>query len=109
MEVSRRAFSWCGKVPAPKGILFFQLWQWYFTYIDQPTHLHCDLQGQVIHYQIQRKGEDALFTLSEQKKISHGLDSLVDYYMNEKQTGLQHSLTDWVQGILCGEFKLCLS
>ena len=56
-------------------------------------------QGQVIHYQIQRKGEDALFTLSEGKRISHGLDSLVNYYMNEKQTGLQHSLTDWVTGI----------
>ena len=55
-------------------------------------------QGQVIHYQIQRKGEDALFTLSEGKRISHGLDSLVNYYMNEKQTGLQHSLTDWVPG-----------
>ena len=52
----------------------------------------------MIHYQIQRKGEDALFTLSEGKKISHGLDSLVNYYMNEKQTGLQHSLTDWVPG-----------
>jgi len=58
------------------------------------------VQGQVIHYQIQRKGEDALFTLSEGKKISHGLDSLVNYYMNEKQTGLQHSLTDWVPGSL---------
>ena len=56
-------------------------------------------QGQVIHYQIQRKGEDAVFTLSEGKRISHGLDSLVNYYMNEKQTGLQHSLTDWVPGI----------
>ena len=55
----------------------------------------------MIHYQIQRKGEDALFTLSEGKKISHGLDSLVNYYMNERQTGLQHTLTDWVPGIGC--------
>ena len=53
----------------------------------------------MIHYQIQRKGEDALFTLSEGKKISHGLDSLVDYYMKGKETGLQHTLTDWVPGI----------
>ena len=53
----------------------------------------------MIHYQIQRKGEDALFTLSEGKKISHGLDSLVNYYMKERQTGLQHALTDWVPGI----------
>ena len=35
---------------------------------------------EVIHYQIRRRQEDALFSLSEEARIIHGLDELVYYY-----------------------------
>ena len=56
---------------------------------------------EVIHYQIRRRGQDALFSLSEEKKVIHGLDQLVGYYRRHPNTGLQHSLGDFVEGELC--------
>ncbi|GAB0098947.1 Tyrosine-protein kinase [Sergentomyia squamirostris] len=36
-------------------------------------------QGQVCHYQIRRHGEDAFFSIDDNKRI-HGLDSLIEHY-----------------------------
>ena len=55
-------------------------------------------QSSVIHYQIRKRGEDALFSLSEEQKVIHGLDELVEYYRHEPRSGLQHSLNNFVQG-----------
>lgn len=56
---------------------------------------------EVIHYQIQRRAEDALFSLSEVKTVIHGLDELIFYYMNQPSSGLQHKLTKFVPGEDC--------
>ena len=39
--------------------------------------------GEVIHYQIRRRGEDAIFSLSEEQKVIHGLDELIFYYQHQ--------------------------
>ncbi len=57
--------------------------------------------GAVIHYQIRRRGEDALFSLSEEQKVIHGLDELVYYYQHQVNSGLQHKLNDFVPGEVC--------
>jgi len=54
----------------------------------------------VIHYQIRRRGEDALFSLSAEEKVIHGLDEMIHFYQFEKKSGLQHRLTDFVPGNL---------
>ena len=56
---------------------------------------------QVIHYQIRRRQEDALFSLSEEKKVIHGLDELVYYYQNQPCSGLQHRLNRYVPKEKC--------
>lgn len=53
-------------------------------------------ENRVIHYQIRRRGEDALFSLSEEKKVIHGLDELIYYYQHHSNTGLQHELRNFV-------------
>ena len=55
----------------------------------------------IIHYQIRRRGEDALFSLSEELKVIHGLDELVYYYQNQENSGLQHKLMAFVPGETC--------
>lgn len=56
----------------------------------------------VIHYQIRRRGnEDALFSLADEPKVIHGLDELVFYYTNASNTGLQHSLLQYVEANEC--------
>nr|CAD7194918.1 unnamed protein product [Timema douglasi] len=39
-------------------------------------------EGEVIHYQIRRHGEDAFFSIDEQT-IIHGLETLIEYYQGE--------------------------
>jgi tyrosine-protein kinase len=51
---------------------------------------------EVIHYQIRRRGEDALFSLSEEQKVIHGLDELIFYYQNQMHSGLQHRLSRYL-------------
>ena len=63
--------------------------------IDSVVH-----EQSVIHYQIRRRGEDALFSLSVEQKVIHGLDQLVTFYQRNKHSGLQHPLLDYVQGNL---------
>ena len=56
----------------------------------------------IVHYQISRRGEqDALFSLSVEEKVIHGLDELVFYYFNHQHSGLQHKLTSFVPGDKC--------
>jgi len=50
----------------------------------------------VIHYQIRRRGEDALFSLSTEERVIHGLDQLIHFYQTCESSGLQHKLSDWV-------------
>ncbi|XP_059607389.1 tyrosine-protein kinase Shark isoform X2 [Phlebotomus argentipes] len=38
-------------------------------------------EGQVCHYQIRRHGEDAFFSIDDNKRI-HGLDSLIEHYQH---------------------------
>ncbi len=52
--------------------------------------------GQVIHYQIRRRDEDAFFSLADVSKVIHGLDELVHFYRYQENNGLQHSLTSFV-------------
>ena len=55
-----------------------------------------------VSFQIRKRGEDtALFSLSEEKKVIHGLDELVYFYKNNVHSGLQHRLTDHVPGHEC--------
>ena len=52
--------------------------------------------------QIRKRGDDsALFSLSEEKKVIHGLDELVHFYKNNVHSGLQHRLTEHVPGEEC--------
>eukprot|EP00092_Neocalanus_flemingeri_P028200 GFUD01030624.1.p1 GENE.GFUD01030624.1~~GFUD01030624.1.p1 ORF type:complete len:807 (+),score=129.29 GFUD01030624.1:58-2478(+) len=54
---------------------------------------------EIIHYQIRRRdGEDALFSLSAEEKVIHGLDEMIHFYQHEKKSGLQHRLIDFVPG-----------
>ncbi|XP_063220076.1 tyrosine-protein kinase Shark-like [Bacillus rossius redtenbacheri] len=39
-------------------------------------------EGEIIHYQIRRHGEDAFFSIDEQT-ITHGLETLIEYYQEE--------------------------
>jgi len=55
---------------------------------------------EVIHYQIRRRGQDALFSLSEEQKVIHGLEQLIAFYQRSPNSGLQHSLEDYVAGTL---------
>ena len=57
--------------------------------------------NEVIHYQVRKRGEDALFSLSEETKVIHGLDELVHYYKHNLNSGLQHRLHDHVPGQEC--------
>uniref|UniRef100_A0A6B2EKM1 Tyrosine-protein kinase n=1 Tax=Phlebotomus kandelakii TaxID=1109342 RepID=A0A6B2EKM1_9DIPT len=41
-------------------------------------------EGQVCHYQIRRHGEDAFFSIDDNKRI-HGLDSLIEHYQQSSQ------------------------
>ena len=59
------------------------------------------VKNEIIHYQIQRRQKDALFSLSEETKVIHGLDELIFYYQNQPQSGLQHSLNNFVPGDDC--------
>ena len=56
---------------------------------------------QVIHYQIRHRGEDALFSVSDETKVIHGLDELVYYYQNQPCSGLQHRLDKFVPNEKC--------
>ena len=47
------------------------------------------VKEEIIHYQIQRRQKDALFSLSEETKVIHGLDELIYYYQNQPHSGLQ--------------------
>ena len=58
-------------------------------------------KNEVIHYQIRRRQEDALFSLSEESRIIHGLDELVYYYQNQPCSGLQHRLNRFVPKDKC--------
>ena len=58
-------------------------------------------QDQFIHYQIRRRQNDTLFSLSDQPKVIHGLDELIYYYQNQPRSGLQHPLKKYVPGESC--------
>jgi len=53
---------------------------------------------EIIHYQIRRFGEDALFSLSSEGKVIHGLDELINFYQHVQKSGLQHKLAEFVPG-----------
>ena len=62
----------------------------------------------VIHYQIRRhiyhldeKAEEALFSLSVETRVIHGLDELIFYYQRQPKSGLQHKLGRFVPGNPC--------
>lgn len=40
------------------------------------------LQGEVVHYQIRRHGEDAFFSIEEHTTV-HGLDTLIQHYRGD--------------------------
>ncbi|KAL1464172.1 hypothetical protein WDU94_003844, partial [Cyamophila willieti] len=52
-------------------------------------------QGEVVHYQIRRHGEDAFFSIDEQT-IIHGLETLIEYYQEDEGKGLICCLTKFV-------------
>lgn len=53
-------------------------------------------QGEVCHYQIRRHGEDAFFSIEDNAKILHGLDTLVDFYQ-QAANGLVTKLTKYIR------------
>uniref|UniRef100_A0A8D8PSK7 Tyrosine-protein kinase n=1 Tax=Cacopsylla melanoneura TaxID=428564 RepID=A0A8D8PSK7_9HEMI len=53
-------------------------------------------QGEVVHYQIRRHGEDAFFSIDEQT-ITHGLETLIEYYQENEGKGLICCLTKFVK------------
>ncbi|KAI5712841.1 hypothetical protein M8J75_011667 [Diaphorina citri] len=53
-------------------------------------------QGEVVHYQIRRHGEDAFFSVDEQT-ITHGLETLIEYYQEQEGKGLICCLTRFVK------------
>jgi len=56
-------------------------------------------QGEAVHYQLRRRGEDALFSLAEEPRVVHGLDELVRFYRDENaRSGLQHPLATMAPG-----------
>ena len=65
---------------------------------------------EIIHYQLRRckDGQDALFSLADDKKVIHGLDELVYFYTNQPSSGLQHRLTHFVPGLKCPTSVLSL-
>lgn len=56
---------------------------------------------QVIHYQIRRHGEDAIFSLNDERYVVQGLEEVIFYYWKNPNSGLQHPLTKYVRGKLC--------
>ena len=63
--------------------------------------VHHKVEHGIIHYQIRRREKDALFSLSVEEKVIHGLDELVFYYFNHEHSGLQHKLSSFVPGDKC--------
>ncbi|TRY75135.1 hypothetical protein TCAL_00667 [Tigriopus californicus] len=56
---------------------------------------------EVIHYQIRRHGEDAIFSLNDERYVVQGLEEVIFYYWKNPNSGLQHPLTKFVRGKLC--------
>jgi len=55
--------------------------------------------GSAVHYQLRRRGQDALFSLAEETRVIHGLDELVRFYRDENaRSGLQHPLSSPLAG-----------
>lgn len=52
-------------------------------------------QGEVVHYQIRRHGDDAFYSLDEQT-ITHGLETLIEYYQEHDGKGLICRLTKFI-------------
>eukprot|EP00095_Tigriopus_kingsejongensis_P001147 maker-scaffold628_size122696-snap-gene-0.27 protein:Tk01147 transcript:maker-scaffold628_size122696-snap-gene-0.27-mRNA-1 annotation:"tyrosine-protein kinase shark" len=58
---------------------------------------------EVIHYQLRKRADDALFSLAEQPRVIQGLDELIHYYWKNPNSGLQHPLIKYVEGKQCPE------
>ena len=79
---------------------FFKLWWFALSVVHSNS---------IIHYQIRRhplsdqdeKAEEALFSLSVETRVIHGLDELIFYYQRQPKSGLQHKLGRFVPGNPC--------
>ncbi|XP_033227086.1 tyrosine-protein kinase Shark isoform X2 [Belonocnema kinseyi] len=54
-------------------------------------------EGEVIHYQIRKHGEDAFFSIGDETTI-HGLDTLIEYYQEDNH-GLEIKLKAPIKGV----------